>query len=111
MDPLQEPVHHTGKPPKRPLVVGAIAGGLIGAVIGLLITLLNLAGKGDWTLAVPGAVFDGVCLGVIVGAIIRETKAEKGKRVAKQNRFRPILLWAALGVVLLLVGKIIFFQS
>lgn len=29
MDPLHEPTHHTGKPPKRPLVVGGIAGGLI----------------------------------------------------------------------------------
>jgi hypothetical protein len=92
---MDAPMPRTGKSPKRPLVVGAILGGLVGALFGLVITLLNLGGKGDWTLAVPGAVLDGAFLGVIVGAIVRETRAEQGERAAQQGRLRVILLWAA----------------
>lgn len=58
----------------------------------------------------PGAVFDGVCLGVIVGAIIRETRAEKGERAAQQSRFRVILLWTAVAVILLLAGTMLFMR-
>ncbi|OAI45929.1 hypothetical protein AYO44_12285 [Planctomycetaceae bacterium SCGC AG-212-F19] len=106
MEPLEEPAHHTGTPPKRPLIVGAVVGGMIGALFGLLITLLNLGGKGDWSLAVPGAVFDGVCLGVIVGAIVRESRADRGERAGEKGRFRVILLWAAVAVVVLVAGTI-----
>jgi hypothetical protein len=106
MEPLEEPAHRTGSPPKRPLIVGAIVGGVIGAQFGLLITMLNLGGKGDWTLAVPGMIFNGLFLGSVVGAIVREIRAEKSGRAAEQGRLRAILLWAAVAVVVLVAGTI-----
>jgi len=91
------------------LIVGAVLGGLIGAGFGLLITLMNMGGNGNWTLAVPGAVFDGAFLGVIVGAIIRESRAKQSEQ--QRGRLRAILMWLAVGASLLLAWVVLVIRT
>lgn len=111
IEPLHRRAYLPEKSPQCPLIVGAVVGGLIGAVFGLLITVLNLGGKGDWTLAVPGAIFDGAFLGIIVGAIIRESRGKKGGPVPQRSRLRVILLWAAVGVILVLAWMVLAIRT
>ena len=56
----------------------------------------------------PGMIFNGLFLGIVVGAIVRETRGDKGGRATEQSRLRVIQLWAAFAVILVLAGIILF---